>query len=291
MEYALYIASLLGAIALYMMMPRAGHTPRAIGLLLGAMTLGGLWLYLARFFAAPEAMATGTSESGEAGRGSAPIAYYYVFSALAIGSAVGVICHPKPVYSALWFVMVVLASAGLFLSLEAEFMAMAMVIIYGGAILVTYVFVIMLASQSADPNDSGSTPIYDRAAREPIAAVAVGFLLLALLLNVTFASLERRAPSAPAADDVVQRMLARRPAHQFAAELALSASAGAMPSHPVHDRLTNTEAIGLDLFRRHPLGLELAGVILLVALIGAVVIARMPIPETAASATTSPQET
>ena len=64
-----------------------------------------------------------------------------------------------------------------------------------------------------------------------------------------------------------------------------------MPSHPVHDRLTYTEAIGLDLFRRHPLGLELAGVILLVALIGAVVIARMPIPETAASATTSPQET
>lgn len=279
MDFVLYIATVTGAVALVMMMPRPRYAPRTLGAILGAATLGGAWLYLARTLPAD---ATGPT---------AQRVYYYIFSAIAIGAAVRVITHDKPVFSALWFVLVVLASAGLLLALEAEFMAMAMVIIYGGAILVTYVFVIMLASQSADPNDSGSTPIYDRAAREPIAAVAVGFLLLALLLNVTFASLERRAPSAPAADDVVQRMLARRPAHQFAAELALSASAGAMPSHPVHDRLTNTEAIGLDLFRRHPLGLELAGVILLVALIGAVVIARMPIPETAASATTSPQET
>src|SRR5688500_6314815 len=75
-------------------------------------------------------------------------AYFWIFSAIAVVAAVRVITHPKPVYSALYFVMTVMASAGLFVLMWAEFMAAALVIIYAGAILVTYVFVIMLASQA-----------------------------------------------------------------------------------------------------------------------------------------------
>jgi NADH-quinone oxidoreductase subunit J len=64
-----------------------------------------------------------------------------------------------------------------------------MVIIYGGAILVTYVFVIMLAAQAggqaaAEGQDPQTSPLYDREAREPAAAVIVGFLLLAVLLSI-----------------------------------------------------------------------------------------------------------
>ena len=58
--------------------------------------------------------------------------------------------------------LVVLSSAGLFLTLSAEFIAFAMVIIYGGAILVTYMFVIMLASQSSPSGDLNEQPEYDR---------------------------------------------------------------------------------------------------------------------------------
>ncbi len=47
-DYALYIASVIGAAALLLMMPRRGFNPRPLGALLGAATLGGLWLYLAR---------------------------------------------------------------------------------------------------------------------------------------------------------------------------------------------------------------------------------------------------
>ena len=107
MPYILYIASIMGGICLFLIMPRHGFNPRAFGALLGAITLGSLWLVLARQQTIGGGMADGTW------------AYYYVFSALAIGSAVRVITHTKPVYSALWFVMVVLASAGLLLSLQA----------------------------------------------------------------------------------------------------------------------------------------------------------------------------
>jgi hypothetical protein len=82
--------------------------------------------------------------------------YFWIFSAIAIIGALRVITHAKPVYSALYFVLTVFATAGLFLLLWAEFMAAALVIIYAGAILVTYVFVIMLAAEATTTSDSRS---------------------------------------------------------------------------------------------------------------------------------------
>ena len=81
--------------------------------------------------------------------------YFWVFSAIALGGRrFGSITHPRPVYSALYFVLTVFATAGLFILLWAEFMAAALVLIYAGAILITYVFVIMLASQATSPTDA-----------------------------------------------------------------------------------------------------------------------------------------
>ena len=77
--------------------------------------------------------------------------YFWIFSAIAIFGAVRVVTHPRPVYSALYFVLTVFATAGLFILLWAEFMAAALVLIYAGAILVTYVFVIMLAAEASAP--------------------------------------------------------------------------------------------------------------------------------------------
>jgi NADH-quinone oxidoreductase subunit J len=168
--------------------------------------------------------------------------------------------------------MVVLSSAGLFLTLAAEFMAFALIIIYAGAILVTYMFVIMLASQHDPDEDPETSPVYDRLAREPVTAVAAGFLLLALLLNVTITEpgQPNLAAQAPTDQELSENVLADRPAQAQTQQAVVGDSqASAEPG-----QLTNIERIGLDLFRSHPLGLELAGVILLVALIGAVVIAK-----------------
>jgi NADH-quinone oxidoreductase subunit J len=247
-----------------MMMPRQGYSPVRLGGLLGAVSLGALWLVLA-----PQLPA-------DLGMPEYALPYYYLFSFLAIGSAVRVITHTKPVYAALWFVMVVLATAGLFLLLSATFMALAMVIIYGGAILVTYVFVIMLAAQSGDAQAPDSPSSYDRVSREPFAAVAAGFLLLAVLLSVAFGD-HSPNPSASAEAmgqgdaQILQTELTRRPDRVLAQQLG-EASVPQAIAGP--QRLTNVERVGMDLFKSHPLGLELAGIILLVSLIGAVVIAR-----------------
>ncbi len=270
---AFYLASVLGALAVYMMMPRRGYSPRRMGALLGAMTLGGLWLYLSKHL--PDAL----------GIDSIAFSYHYVFSGLAIASGVKVITHSKPVFSALWFVMLVLAASGLLLVLEAEFTAIAMVIIYGGAILVTYLFVIMLAAQAGDPQSEASGAEYDQIAFEPVAAVTAGFLLLAVLLSAVFdVSPHGLAPATSRHSDLAAAaaLLTDRPASRLAEKLTATEAAQLTVADPqvygTDDQtviaMTNTERVGLDLFRGHPLGLELAGVVLLVSLIGAVVIAR-----------------
>jgi hypothetical protein len=88
---------------------------------------------------------------------------------LALGGGLRMITHPKPVYAALYFILTIIASSGLYLLLSAEFMAFALIIIYAGAILITYLFVIMLATQSPDET-TGALSDYDASAREPIAA-------------------------------------------------------------------------------------------------------------------------
>lgn len=294
MQFVLYIASIVGALALLMMMPKRRFNLSAVGAVLGAATLGGVWLAASHYAgsnAAPDAGFFGWIPRGSPE--ATALLYYYVFSLIAIGAAARVITHRRPVYSALWFIMVILASAGLFLTLAAEFMAFAMVIIYAGAILVTYMFVIMLATQSVDPDfkgkagseAEGDTADYDRVAREPVAAVAAGFLLLAVLLAVVFdtAAITRNATAAADSDAaIIETTLPNRTPTAIAAQVqqasaatpAAEATAAAEP-----ERLTNAEWIGLDLFASHPLGLELAGVILTVSLIGAVVIARTRVPE------------
>ena len=255
-QLVLYIATVLGAVGVYLLMPRETRRPMVVGGLLAAAALGGLWLVLA----------TQLIPRGVGFDGGATL-FYYVFSSIAICAAVRVITHTRPVYAALWFVMVVIASAGLMLTLAADFMAFAMLIIYGGAILVTYMFVIMLATPPRGPDEADAGPDYDRFAREPLWAVTAGFLLLAVMLSVMFTPIEPNPLAIARLDtDVTARVLTDR-AIDGPGEFAMYTTAQRAV-------LSNPERIGLDLFMAHPLAIELAGVILLVALIGAIVIAR-----------------
>ena len=286
-SFVIYTATVLGALALLMLTPRKRNPFKIAGAGLGAVTLGWFWIYF-------HSILISQSFTDEAGRA---MIFYYIFSALAIMSAVRVITHQRPVYSALWFVMVVLSTSGLLLVLGAEFMAFAMAIIYGGAILVTYVFVIMLAAQSGDPGQENASPEttgpaeYDAVAREPLFAVAAGFLLLAVLLTASFSPMLKDERAAGPTDrqliigtKMTGPILSHRPGLLVEAQINKSLSASSPNANPaVNDvppqlassyQLDNVERVGLDLFRSHPLGLELAGIILLVSLIGAVVIAR-----------------
>jgi NADH-quinone oxidoreductase subunit J len=102
---------------------------------------------------------------------------FYAFALLAFTFGTLMIVQRNPARAALFFAVVVLSVCGLFLLLAAPFLTAATIIIYAGAIIVTFLFVIMLAQQDA-PTDA------DDRSREPSLAAAVGFLLLATLFVV-----------------------------------------------------------------------------------------------------------
>lgn len=171
-------------------------------------------------------------------------AYFWIFSGLAVFGAVRVITHPRPVYSALYFVMTVMASAGLFILLWAEFMAAALILIYAGAILITYVFVIMLAASTTSSKASTVVADYDNVSREPIVASIIGFALMGVLLFVVF---DKSVPIAPRGSVI----------------------------DPVPYKVSGgTQALGAYLYTDQVVNLELAGLILTLAMVGAIVIAK-----------------
>jgi NADH-quinone oxidoreductase subunit J len=289
MDYLFYIASAVGALAVYFMMPSQRTSPRRLGALLGLLALAGTFGFLINQFDVDRL----------------PHVYFYVFTGLAVICAVRVITHSRPVYSALFFVMVVLAVSGLFVVLEAEFMAFAMIIIYAGAILVTYLFVIMLATLPQVEGQEEQSPLYDRVAREPFSAVVLGFALIAVLCNVMFRAddLKPATTGEMAHLTLVHEMPGRAwPIIEAAAELPESLGPrthelAAAPTEiwitefgsedivakvPLTDELKaelaaalgNIDRIGLTLFEGHPLGIELAGIILLLSMVGAIVIGR-----------------
>src|SRR5262249_59759556 len=76
---------------------------------------------------------------------------FFVVGAIAIASAFGVILHPHPVYSALSLVVALFQIAVLFILLDAEMVAFLQVLVYAGAIMVLFLFVIMLLNLGRDP--------------------------------------------------------------------------------------------------------------------------------------------
>jgi NADH-quinone oxidoreductase subunit J len=184
--------------------------------------------------------------------------YFWIFTAVALGGAVRVVTHPRPVYSALYFILTVFASAGLFVLLSAGFMAAALVLIYAGAILITYVFVIMLAAQ-ASGEATGTTTVlrtseYDAVSREPFVACAVGFALMGVLLFIIF--------------DKAQGLTgpSNRRGHVVAAQIQDDAM--------IANASGETQKLGVYLFQNQLVNLELAGLLLTLSMVGAILIAR-----------------
>jgi len=299
-----YLACVLGiaTAALYLLV-RPG--PRALKLGATVVGLGALGWLVQQFVG----MLGGDDPSDRPG------VIFFIFSLIAVASAVRMITHSRPIYSALYFVMVVLSSAGLFLLLEAEFMAFALVIVYAGAILITYLFVLMLAQQTPGEDGTVQSPEYDRIPREPAAGVAVGFVMLALLSEMIFSgvSTELEAPPVAEAEVAAWQELEQMPGRLNAEILKAEPDFQLPPlANPQTDQLIriddpgddqvayvvglladsreparvelpdsampqNIQRVGWALVHQYPASLELAGVILLMAMFGAVVLAQRQI--------------
>lgn len=216
------------ACGVYWLMPRAVRLPKVVGLVLAIA--GADWLVYQLNAAEP----------------SAQRYLFAAFSTAAILCAILMVTNRNPVYSALWFALATLAVCGLFLLQSAPFLAAATVIVYAGAIVVTFVFVIMLAQQS------GAT-VYDQRSRQPLLATIFAVMLLGALLAML------RTTSA--ADLHVGD---GQPAVAAANPLSQQAKA---------DEHGTMLGLGRSLFGDYLFAVEMAGTLLLVATIGAIAIA------------------
>ena len=166
---------------------------------------------------------------------------FYLFAALAVGASALVIGQRNPMYSVLLLIASFGALSGLYIQLEAPFVAVAQIIIYAGAIMVLFLFVVMLLN--APKEDAAD---WDRLhpLRQP--GVARWGTLLAALLIVQLAS----------------ALLAVR---EYNTPVGAQSDASAVNS--VAD-------MGRSIFTRHTFAFEATSILILVAMVGAVVLAR-----------------
>jgi NADH-quinone oxidoreductase subunit J len=161
--------------------------------------------------------------------------FFYLFAAVCIASAIMVVAARNPVHSVLFLILAFVNAAGLFVLMGAEFLAMILIVVYVGAVAVLFLFVVMMLDVDFAELRHGLLNYL------PI-GVVIGGVLLAELLFVVGTWL-----IAPGIPKVV--------AAPIAAE----------------GQVSNTEALGLVLYTRYVYFFEAAGMILLVAMIGAIV--------------------
>jgi len=167
-------------------------------------------------------------------------AIFYYMAAASVVSATLAVTRKNPVHSMLWVLSLFMHVAGIFLLLNAEFLAAVQIIVYAGAILIFYLFVLMLLDLPGEE----ARPRFGR--HWPVAAVgALGLVVLAWLAQIQTL-------------DSTQVEVASAPAHVAAEDPSLGSLSG----------------VGKELFGPFALPFEMASLVLLAAIVGAVVLAR-----------------
>ena len=163
---------------------------------------------------------------------------FYVFAAVAVVASALVVGQRKPIYSVMLLIVSFLALAGLYVLLDAPFVAVIQIIIYAGAILVLFLFVVMLLNAPVD-----GTP--------GLAARVTGPRRLGIVLAV---------------------LLAAELAWALWAASASGSPGGAMGDSPAN--LSSVRTIGQVLYTDYVLAFEVTSLLILVAMLGAVVLAK-----------------
>lgn len=236
-EWRLLLPLALGWLAVWRLLPRDKSRSRILGGLAGVIAL----VLLQGLLPMP------TGPLIQAGM-------YFACAGLAVVSAVLMISDRDPIHAALWFALATLSVCGIFMLNSAPFLAAATVVVYAGAIVVTFLFVIMLAQQAGAAG-------YDRRAAQPLPATVFGFVLLAGLMLVLRDWKAPRAVEGDAAPTVVQF-------------LSVPEGITANPlSQPIDGDLGTLHGVGRSLFGDYLYAVEIAGTILLIATIGAIALA------------------
>jgi NADH-quinone oxidoreductase subunit J len=160
--------------------------------------------------------------------------FFYLFAGLCVASAFMVIAARNPVHSVLYLILAFVNASGLFVMLGAEFLAMILIVVYVGAVAVLFLFVVMLLDVDFAELKQGALQYL------PIGLLIGGIFLAELLLVVGAWVIGPGVPNTIVA--------------------------------PILKTVSNTEAIGLVLYTQYVHFFQAAGMILLVAMIGAIVL-------------------
>lgn len=163
--------------------------------------------------------------------------FFYIFAILSVLAGAMVIIARNPVHAVLFLILAFFNAAGLFILLGAEFLAMVLVIVYVGAVAVLFLFVIMMLDVDFAALRAG----FIRNA--PLAAIVGGIVMVELVMVVGFAYVQPDVSGVAAA-----------------------------PVPTLGSGITNTEALGRLIYTRYVFFFQGAGLILLVAMVGAIVL-------------------
>ncbi|MEP7031919.1 MAG: NADH-quinone oxidoreductase subunit J [Pseudolabrys sp.] len=160
--------------------------------------------------------------------------FFYLFAGLCVASAFMVIAARNPVHSVLYLILAFVNAAGLFVMMGAEFLAMILIVVYVGAVAVLFLFVVMMLDVDFAELKQGALQYL------PIGLLIGGIFLAELLIVVGAWVIGPNVPQAITA--------------------------------PISTTLSNTEAIGRVLYTQYIYYFQAAGMILLVAMVGAIVL-------------------
>ena len=163
-----------------------------------------------------------------------PALFFYLFAAVCVASAVMVIASRNPVHCVLFLILAFVNASGLFVLMGAEFLAMILIVVYVGAVAVLFLFVIMMLDIDFAELREGFIEYL------PVGLVVGGIFMFELLVTVGFWVI----------NPTVSKSITT-----------------AIPAN-----VSNTEALGLVLYTKYIHYFQLAGMVLLVAMIGAIVL-------------------
>ena len=163
-----------------------------------------------------------------------PALFFYLFAGVCVASAVMVIVSRNPVHSVLYLILAFVNASGLFVLMGAEFLGMMLIVVYVGAVAVLFLFVIMMLDVDFLELREGFIQYL------PVGVVIGGIFLFELLLTV--------------------------------GAWVINPSVSKTITSPIPTNVSNTEALGLVLYTKYIHYFQLSGMVLLVAMIGAIVL-------------------
>ena len=167
---------------------------------------------------------------------------FYFFAAVVIFAAAGVVTARNPVHAAMFLVLTFFTCAGIWLLLEAEFLAITLVLVYVGAVMVLFLFVVMMLDVNVEPLREGFVKYL------PVGALVGVIMLVEMVFLLT--------------------------------QKYFIADQYPVPGRAAADQLSNTEMLGELLYSEYLFQFEVAAIILLVAIVAAIALTMRRRPDT-----------